>query len=195
MNVSLTIALPVIEKLGWAACRARHDHQSLLNTLARTSSQAPLMSQLKLEDSALDTHRMTYNPEDLPNHRNVDSFVRLTLPHAAIARQKPGRPPPRPPARAQTPSRLSTGTMARATTRIPAQPDRLRSRPVHPVVAATTTLASLLLRISGERSHLRETAVDPPGTRSSAHPTPRGPGLAPIILNRPRTSTDNTSLM
>ena len=139
MNVSLTIALPVVGKLGWAACRALLDRLNSLNTLARTSSQAPLMSQLKLEDSALESHQMTSNPEDLPSHRNVDSFVRLTLPHAAIARLKPGRPPPRPPARAQTPSRLSTGTMARATTRIPAQPDRLRSRPVHPVVAATTT--------------------------------------------------------
>ena len=132
--------------------------------------------------------------EDLPSHRSVDSSVRLTLLRVAIARLNPSRSPPRAPLRVQTPSRLSTGRVATLTIRIPARRDRLRSRQEHPVVAATKTLANSQLRIFGGRSPWRETAVAHPGTRSSAHPTPRGPGLAPIILNRPRVSTDNTNL-
>ena len=128
---------------------------------------------------------------ELPNHRNVDSSVRLTLPHAARPRAKPSRPPPRPPLRL----RLFTGRVASPTIRIPAPQDRQRSRQVHLVVVATMTLVSSRPRIFGERSPWRETAVAPQVTHSSAHPTPRGPGLAPIILNRPRASTDNTSLI
>ena len=133
---------------------------------------------------------MISNREDLPSHRNVDSFVRLTLPHAAIPRAKPSRSSPRPPLR----SKLFTGRVASPTIRIPAPQDRQRSRQVHPVVVATMILVSSQLRIFGGRSPWQETAVAPQVTLSSAHPTPRGPGLAPIILNRPRASTDNTSL-
>ena len=133
---------------------------------------------------------MMFHQGELPNQWSVDSSERSTLPHEVIPRAKPSRSSPRPPLR----SKLFTGRVASPTIRIPAPQDRQRSRQVHPVVVATMILVSSQLRIFGGRSPWQETAVAPQVTLSSAHPTPRGPGLAPIILNRPRASTDNTSL-